>query len=168
MIKLPLQNLIRARGLWLRVLVLWVISCTFPFFDEVKQFDLRFGMRGGQEASEKIVIIKFDQEDWTAWHGPNNNLLRSLKEFSTVNDTYFWNPRTWNTLLSKILEQEPSSVGVTFYFNPQLPRPEDSLRALVDPRVIWAGQLENDGRPALPLMANTYGYKRSSGRATRG
>lgn len=152
------QGIWKAKGLWLRVLVVWALACTFPFFDEVKQYDLRFGIRGAQETAKQIVVVHFDQEDWTAWHGPNNNLLRSLKEFSVVTDSYFWRANTWNLLLSRILAHNPQSVGVTLFFNPQLPRPDESFRALFDPRVIWAGQLDNEGRPALPLMANSYGY----------
>lgn len=158
MLSTPLENLRRSRGLWIRVLVVWVLACTFPFFDEVKQYDLRFGIRGAQEATREIVVVQFDEEDWSAWHGPNNNLLRSLKEFSVVTDSYFWNPRTWNTLLGKILAQNPSTVGVTFFFNPQLPKPEDALKFLLDPRVVWAGQLDTDGHAELPLMASSYGY----------
>jgi signal transduction histidine kinase len=157
MFKMPIDNLFRARGVWLRVLVVWALACTFPFFDEVKQYDLRFGIRGTQETAKQIVIVQFDQEDWTAWHGPNNNLLRGLKEFSVVTDSYFWNARTWNALLAKILAQKPDVVGVTFFFNPQLPKPDDNLRSLNDPRVVWAGQLDSDGRVAQPLMASSYG-----------
>jgi two-component system, OmpR family, phosphate regulon sensor histidine kinase PhoR len=61
-------------------------------------------------------------------------------------------------LLTKILAQNPQNVGVTFFFNPQLPKPDEGYRALSDPRVIWAGQLDSEGRPALPLMSNSYGY----------
>lgn len=158
MIKMPIANILKAKGLWLRVLVVWLLACTFPFFDEVKQHDLRFGIRGPQPAAKQIVLVQFDQEDWNAWHGPNNNLLRSLKEFNVVTDSYFWNPRTWNSLLGRILAQNPQAIGVTFFFNPQLPKPDDNLRALTDPRVIWAGQLDSEGRAALPLMASSYGY----------
>ncbi len=158
MIKAPIENMLKAKGLWLRVLVVWILACTFPFFDEVKQHDVRFSIRGKQETAKQIVIVQFDQEDWTALHGPNNNLLRSLKEFAVVTDSYFWNPRTWNSLLGKILTQKPEVIGVTFFFTPQLPKPEESLRALTDPRVFWAGQIDSEGRPALPLMASSYGY----------
>lgn len=146
------------KGLWLRILFCWAIGSTFPFFDEVKQYDLRFQMRGPQPASKKIVLVFFDQDDWSGWHGPNNNLIRSLKEFSVISDSYFWRPQTWNMLLSKILAQNPRTIGVTFYFSPQLGRPDEDYRSLRDPRVIWAGQLDGEGRPALPIMANSYGY----------
>lgn len=146
------------KGFWLRILFCWAVGSTFPFFDEMKQYDLRFQMRGPQPHSPKIVMVNFDQEDWSGWHGQNNNLIRSLKEFSVISDSYFWRPQTWNMFLAKILAQSPRSIGVTFYFSPQLMKPEENLRSLSDPRVIWAGQLDNEGRPALPLMANSYGY----------
>lgn len=153
-----LDGMWKARGLWLRVAVVWALACTFPFFDEVKNYDLRFKLRPPQESAKQIVLVYFDQDDWTAWHGPNNNLLRSLKEFSVVTDSYFWRASTWNLLLGKILEQSPRNIGVTFFFNPQLPKPDEHYRNISDPRVIWAGQLDNEGRPALPLTANSYGY----------
>lgn len=148
----------RSRGLWLRILFCWTLGSTFPFFDEVNQYDLRFRLRGDQKADSQIVIVQFDQEDWTAQHGPNSNLLRSLKEFSEPTDSYFWRSNTWDVLLSRILKQNPRSVGVTFFFSDQLPKPDENLKALQDPRVLWAAQLDNEGRPALPLTANTYGY----------
>lgn len=157
MLKTPLKNFSLARGLWLRVLVVWALACTFPLFDEVARYDLRFGIRGKQESAKQIVIVQFDQEDWTALQGPNNNLLRSLKEFAVVTDSYFWKPTTWNALLAKILIQNPESVGVTLFFNPQLPRAEENQRALLDPRVVWAGQVDNEGRVELPVMSSSYG-----------
>lgn len=138
--------------------MIWALACTFPFFDEVKQYDLRFNIRGPQDISKDIVIVQFNQEDWTAWHGANSNLLRSLKEFSVVTDSFFWSPKTWDLLLEKILAQDPRIVGVTLFFNSQLPRPDDNLKYLTDPHVIWAAQLDSDGRPDLPLVASNYGY----------
>ncbi len=87
-------------------------------------------MRGPQPASSKIVLVYFDQDDWSGWHGPNNNLIRSLKEFSVISDSYFWRPQTWNLFLAKILQQNPRTVGVTFYFSPQLGKPDEGFRSL--------------------------------------
>lgn len=150
----------KARGLWLRILFCWVLGCSIVFFDEIKDYDMRFRFRGAQEAEKKIVLVYFDQDDWSAWHGPSagNNLLRSLKEYQVISDSFFWRSKTWDMLLGKILAQNPRALGVTFFFSDQLPKPDESLRALSDPRVIWAGQLDSEGRPALPLMANNYGY----------
>ena len=135
-----------------------MLGTSFVFFDEVKDYDFRFRLRGPQDSAKQIVLVFFDQDDWTTWHGQSNNLIRSLKEFSTITDSFFWRAKTWDFLLARILEQNPKTVGVTFFFSDQLPHPDESYRALYDPRVIWAGQLDNEGRPALPLMASSYGY----------
>ena len=153
-----LRRLWQAKGFWLRALFCWVLGTSFVLFDEVKDYDFRFRLRGAQDAEKKIVLVYFDQEEWSAWHGQSSNLIRSLKEFSVITDSFFWRPRTWDSLLEKILAQNPRAVGVSFFFSDQLFHPEDSLRALTDPRVVWAGQLDNEGRPALPVMANSYGY----------
>ncbi|MGZ3723391.1 MAG: CHASE2 domain-containing protein [Bdellovibrionales bacterium] len=151
------KRLWKARGLWLRILFCWLLGTCFVFFDEVKDYDLRFRLRGPQESAKQIVLVFFDQDDWTAYHGQSNNLIRSLKEFQVITDSFFWRAKTWDSLLGKILEQNPKSIGVTFFFSDQLPRPDESHHALFDPRVLWAGQLDNEGRPALPLMAGSYG-----------
>jgi len=148
----------KARGLWLRILFCWMLGTCFVFFDEVKDFDFRFQLRGQQDSAKQIVLVFFDQEDWSTWHGQTSNLIRSVKEFSTITDSFFWRARTWDTLLGKILEQSPKIVGVNFVFSDQLPHPDESFHSLYDPRVLWGGQLDNEGRPALPLMANSYGY----------
>ncbi len=152
------NRLWKGRGLWLRILFCWVLGSAISFFDETKDYDLRFNLRGSQSVAKQIVLVFFDQEDWNVWHGPSSNLIRSIKEFSVVTDSYFWRAKTWDLLLSKILSQNPTSIGVNFFFNEQLPKPEENLHALLDPRVTWAGQLDTEGRPALPLMANSYGY----------
>jgi two-component system phosphate regulon sensor histidine kinase PhoR len=153
-----LERLWKAKGLWLRILFCWALGSTFPFFDEENQYDLRFKLRGNQGSTKQIVLVHFDQEDWTAETGPNGNLLRSLKEFSEPTDSNYWRPDVWNKLLTKILAQNPQNVGVSFFFNDLLAKPNEEQKALRDPRVFWAGQLDTEGRPALPVTANTYGY----------
>ncbi len=139
----------------MRILFCWALGTSFTIFDETVNYDQRFRMRGAQETSKSIVLVYFNQEDWTAWHGQTNNWLRSIGEPSTITDNYFWRSTTWDVLLGHILAQNPKAVGVTFFFSDQLPKPDESLRALSDPRVIWAGQLDSEGRPALPLMHNS-------------
>jgi signal transduction histidine kinase len=149
----------RHRGLTLRILFCWALGAALPFFDEVNEYDLRFQARGRQELDKKIILVYFSQDEWMSWLGPNanRNLIRSLKEFSPLSDTFFWHAKTWDVLLGKILAQNPISIGVTFYFDDQLPRPEENLKALRDPRVIWASHLDSEGRPVMPLMASSYG-----------
>jgi signal transduction histidine kinase len=147
-----------AKGLWLRVLVCWALGSLLPFFDEADNYDLRFRLRGQQPASGNIVLIHMDQRDWTAIHGPTENWMRSLKEFAVPTDSFFWKASTWDQLLGRVLGQKPKSVGVTFFFSQQLPYPDARFENLFDPRIIWAGQLDSEGRTVMPLMANSYGY----------
>lgn len=123
-------------------------------------FDWRFRLRGEQPHSDRIVLIYFEQEDWSDWHGQNRNFLRSFKEFSSITDSFYWNPSTWRRLLSQILDQGPKVIGVTFFFSPDLAlAPEDRFsKQLFDPRVIWAAHLDNESRPVLPAFATSYGY----------
>jgi signal transduction histidine kinase len=153
-----LERIWKAKGLWLRILFCWALGSTFLFFDEAKQYDFRFSLRGTQEVASQIVVVNFSQEDWNTWFGSSNNWLRSLKETSDLTDASFWRTKTWNLLLGHILAQNPSAVGVTFYFNPNLPKPDESLTHIFDPRVLWGAELDNEGRPQLPLMAVNYSH----------
>jgi signal transduction histidine kinase len=158
---LPMVSRIwRTRGISLRALLCWLIALSFCIFETTSHFDWRFRLRGEQVRSDKIVLVYFDQEDWSEWHAQNRNFLRSFKEFSSITDSFYWNPATWRRLLGQILEQSPKVVGVTFFFSPDLAlAPEDRFsRSFFDPRVIWAAHLDNEGRPVLPAFATSYGY----------
>lgn len=152
-----LRRIWNSRGLWLRVLFCWLLACAFSFFDEANHFDLRFSLRGAQEVNDRVVLVHFDEADWKAWVGASPNLLRSIKESPEINDSWFWRSRVWNDLLSQILAQDPASVGVTFFFNRQLPAPDENFRHLRDDRVIWAAQMDASDQPSFPLLADSHG-----------
>lgn len=153
-----LNRLLKAKAFGLRILVCWIIGSLLPFFDEVDNFDLRFHLRGQQDSSKEIVLVQLDQSDWTAIVGPTENWLRAVKEFTALNDSFFWRSAIWDQLLGKILAQNPKAIGVTFFFSQQLPTPDPRFEHLNDSRILWAGQLDSEGRPVMPLMANSYGY----------
>ena len=148
----------RNKDLWLRILLCWSIGIAFLFFDENSNYDLRFQLRGTQQSSPKIVLVYIDEQEWSRWHGQSGNLLRSLKEFAVIDDGFFWNSATWKLLLQKILSQEPQQIGVSFFFGPQLPRPERDISnaPLYDTRVVWAALMDNENRAVQPVMAANY------------
>lgn len=148
----------QAKGLWFRVLFCWALGSTLPFFDEAENYDVRLRLRGQQPASREVVIVHMDQADWTAIHGPTENWMRALKEFAAPNDSFFWKASTWDLLLGRILAQNPRAIGVTFFFSQQLPQPDSHHQNLLDSRITWAAQIDSEGRPVMPLLANTYGY----------
>lgn len=145
-----------SQGLWLRVLLCWVLGCALPFFDEVENYDFRFHLRGRQSTSPEIVLVSLNQEDWNSIHGPTANWLKALKEFAVPTDSFFWKAQIWNDLLGHILKQNPRAIGVSFFFSQQLPSPDSKFKNLFDDRIIWAGQLDSEGRPVMPLMANGF------------
>ncbi|MGE4130707.1 MAG: ATP-binding protein [Bdellovibrionales bacterium] len=114
-------------------------------------------MRGTQEASDDIVLVYLNQTDWNFLRGPSDGWMRSVKEFSSPTDSHFWKPAVWDELLGKILASNPRSVGVTFFFGPNLPLPNEKNENLFNPKVFWAGQLDNEGRPIMPITARVYG-----------
>lgn len=147
------RRLWKARGLWLRILFCWALGSTFPFFDEVKHYDLRFALRGSQDVSHQIAIVTLDQDDWNTLVGSSTNWRHTFKDASEISDSYFWRPHLWNQMLGAILSQQPKSIGVTFFFNPFLPPADESLQAIYDRRVIWGARLDHEGRPAMPILA---------------
>ena len=147
----------KARGLWFRIIFCWALGSAFLFFDEVKQYDLRFAMRGAQEHSPRIVMVQLDDEDLGAWMGTLPNQRGPLRDATAASDIRFWRAQIWNELLGDILAQSPRSVGVTFFFSARLTKPPESLSALRDPRVVWAAQLDSEGLPLLPVMADELG-----------
>lgn len=150
----------RWRGIWLRALLCWIIALSFCYFESLSTFDWRFRLRGPQPKSDKIIIVYLDQEDWSIEHGQSQNFLRSLKEFSTLTDSFYWNPDTWKKLLSRILAQSPAAVGVTFFFSPELSFESDTgmVNTVKDSRIIWTAHIDNEGRPIFPAFSTSYGY----------
>src|SRR5689334_16582885 len=136
--------ILRSRSIWIRAGLCFVIALSFCVFEGGSHFDWRFRLRGEQKRSDNIVLVYFDQDDWSEWHGQSRNLIRSLKEFSSITDSFYWNPMTWRRLLGLILEQNPSVIGVSFFFSPDLPMSADdhSTRPFTDPRVVWAAHLD--------------------------
>lgn len=153
--------LLRTRGVWLRAMVCLAVGTVLALVDSAAKFDLRFQMRGTQLREPRFVIVYFHQDDWLEISGQDRNVLRPLKEISAFTDSFFWNPSTWNKLLTNILAQDPAAVAVTFFFpvgsigNPPEPRDHPSL---YDSRVYWAARQDNDGRAVLPAFVSSYGH----------
>lgn len=104
-----------------------------------------------------IVILDLSSKDWVPKNGNDRNLLRALKEYSSINDRFFWNPLALESLLKEILKLKPKAVGVSFFFPPD----EDVVdlpEILTDQRIIWAARMDADNRPILPVTASNYGY----------
>lgn len=151
----------RTRGIWLRAILCWTIGMTISLLDSSPKFDLRFQLRGPQPVNDRIVLVYLSKEDWMGLSGEGRNLLHSLKDTAPQSDSFYWNPWVWERLMRTLLRAEPSAVAVSFFFpmgSIGLPFFDENLKALFDPRVMWAARLDNDGRAILPAFSANYGH----------
>lgn len=152
-----LKLVLRRRGFWLRTLLCWVIGIMALTSDEGNSYDQRFNLRGDQSASPNIVLITIKQSDFAHIYEKRTNSMPNVSELTDITDSFFWNKEIWLSLLEKVLEQKPRSVGVTLYFGinvggVSLNRAEEKL--FKDPRITWSTSTNNFERLYEPLFTS--------------
>jgi len=149
----------RTRDFWLRAIACWFVGIFLLSGDESHKYDFRLQARGPRPAHSRIVIVDLGDRDWLFHERERQNILRPLKEIVSYNDTYFWHPKAWERILSRLLEASPHAIGVTLYFGDPI-RSErlsaESRRIFEDPRVVWAADIDSNGRILVPIFATTY------------
>lgn len=158
----------RTKAFWLRVLLCWAIGSLVLMNDEVSDYDLRLKIRGPRPSPASVVIVDISERDWNSVEPETQNVLRPLKEVFNLSDAFFWNPISWELLLSRLLDAEPAAIGVTFFFGENIRMPFGSstygvtllsprARALFEnPKVIWGADVDGTGRVLVPRFATTY------------
>jgi signal transduction histidine kinase len=149
----------RRRGLWLRALLCWLIGMVFVWADREHDYDLRIKIRGPQSVDERLLLITISAEDWGQWLGSQNDHLSWLKESSYITDSFYWNAEGWERLLKTLLSYDPQIIGVTPYFGENIPRPTHNVKhspILTNPKVMWAVQVDEEGRILPSRFAKTY------------
>lgn len=149
--------LYRQRGFWLRTLLCWVIGIMALSSDEGNSFDQRFSLRGNQKTSPQIVLITIKQSDFTSIYEKRTNSISNLSELTDITDSFFWNKEIWLQLLTKILAQNPQSIGVSLYFginvgDVEVTPYEEAIYK--DPRIVWSTSTNNFERLYEPLFTN--------------
>lgn len=148
----------QTKAIWLRTLLCLSLGVGVLLLDEKNsRFDQRFQLRGTQPIDSQIAVIQISSDEWTPRTGTDRNLLRALKEYSSINDRFFWNPKAFERLIRLLLKQDPKAIGVNFFF----PAGEDAItipQALKSEKIVWAAKIDGDGRPTLPVTASNYGY----------
>lgn len=149
----------RTRDFWVRAVLCWTLGAILLVNDEATNFDVRLKIRGPRPASREVILVNLTERDWASTENESRNVLRPLKEVVTLNDSYFWNAQSWSKLLSRLLADKPSAVGVTLFFgeNIRVPRLSEADRGIFEnPSVIWGADLDNTGRMLVPNFASTY------------
>lgn len=152
-----LRYLSRRRGFWLRCILCWTIGCIALSNDEITSYDQRFQLRGDQKTSSQIVLITIRQSDFATIYDTRTNFLDNMSEVTDITDSFFWNKRIWSELLSRILQQNPQSIGVTLYFGDnigtvRLTSAEQKL--FHDQRIVWASTTNSLERILNPVFTN--------------
>jgi len=154
--KVLLRFTLMRTGFFWRGLLCFVLGCILVLNDESTSYDRRFQVRGEQRLQPKIVIVTVDKTDLSFSPKLANNFT-DLREIFETTDSFYWDPKLWEELLTRILDQKPQKVGVTLFFPDSLNAPNLSSEresVLQDPRVIWAAISTQMDRAILPLLAN--------------
>ena len=147
----------RTRDFWVRAVLCWMIGAVLLVNDEASDFDTRLKIRGAQAGSSKIILIDLNERELVNLDPESRNVLRPLNEIVTLSDAYFWNPRIWEKLLNKILEDQPTAIGISFFFGENIHSTHlaDSTRAVFqNPRIIWGADTDNAGHLLTPQFAD--------------
>ncbi|HEX7676142.1 MAG TPA: ATP-binding protein [Bdellovibrio sp.] len=147
----------RRRGFLLRYLLCWVIGCVTLASDEINSYDQRFQLRGDQKVSSQVVMITIKQSDISNIYNTRTNSLGNIDEATDITDSFFWNQKIWTELLSRLLKQNPKSIGVVLYFGDNIGtvRLNPTEQALFDdPRIVWASTTNSLERVLTPVFAN--------------
>lgn len=149
----------RTRDFWLRAIACWLVGIVLLSGDESHKYDFRLQARGSRPAHSRIVIVDLGDRDWLFHERERQNILRPLKEIIPYNDTYFWHPKAWEKILSRLLSASPHAIGVTLYFGEPI-RSErlsaESRQIFEDPRIVWGADIDSNGRILVPIFASTY------------
>lgn len=146
---------LRSRGVFWRACLAWVIGCLVLLSDSSSFFDTRFQLRGPQPASSQIVTIKLRPADLSGVFHKRSYSLPPVNELTDITDSFYWNIELWESLLKKILIQNPFSIGVTLTFNENLGPlhlTEEQKKIFYDSRVQWAALAPTSERSPEPLL----------------
>lgn len=153
-IRLLLRRLYHSRGIVFRALLCWGIGCLILVSDEVNSYDQRFQLRGDQPSSHEIVLITINPSDITGVYRFRPDHFGPLREFTDITDSFYWDPKLWKELLTKILPQNPKKIGISFFFSERIGNPGIYSKIFLDPRIIWGTNNSTSDRINLPLFAN--------------
>ncbi|MCB0349772.1 MAG: CHASE2 domain-containing protein [Bdellovibrionales bacterium] len=138
----------RRKGLWLRAILCWLIGFLFIIADREHDYDLRLKIRGEQPADSEIVLIHISADEWQKWLNKKSSDFFS-RDSNYITDSFYWDSKAWAKLLNIILREKPIAIGVSPYFgeNITIQHPnETNQKIFSDSRIIWASQLDDEGR----------------------
>lgn len=124
--------------------------------DEKNSYDTRFQIRGPQKSATEIVILNIKPGDLSRYYDARTQNLLNLNQNQDFSEIFFWERELWFQLLSRLLDHQPASVGVTLFFGDEIQNlklTESESRLFFDKRIFWASQMGSFDQPMTPLFA---------------
>lgn len=154
------RRIARGFGFWLRALMGLAVGLAFLFIESRPRYDLRLQVRPPQPISSDIVIITISEKEWQEQFAENHNLIRPLKEITSLTDGFFWHEEVWAKIVNLILARDPRALGVCLYFGENLTNIDVNKRnfdLFHDERIVWSANLDNSDRVLMPKFGTIYG-----------
>lgn len=151
------RQLSRSRGVVLRGLLCWAIGCVILVNDEVNSYDHRLQLRGDQAFSSNIVLITLQPSDLAQSERLNGRAFGPLSEITDITDSFYWDRSLWESLLSKVLAQDPQKIGVTLFFSENLgplKLSKKQQQIFMDRKIIWGTSTSLSERINQPLFSD--------------
>jgi two-component system, OmpR family, phosphate regulon sensor histidine kinase PhoR len=142
------------RGFLIRALICWLFALFFLKFDENGNYDIRYRMRGPQKTTQQIVLVTLKASDFSKIYDLKTSSLINTNEMSDLNDSFYWERHVWQDLLSKILEQDPRSVGITLYIGDNIGETKLTTQEMIvmkDQRIFWSTNSSEPEKLSLPI-----------------
>ncbi len=161
-----------------RKVILRALACALvamlPFPDlENQLYDLKVKLLSGThfQAPKNVLIVEVSKDDFETLkrnfsQGAAAGIERDgpwREKFETLRNQFFWDDKVYEAVLSRILEEGPKRLLITFFYNESLVllQGQPSLQRLVrSPQVLWASQFDLDQKllkPA-PELTGTENY----------
>lgn len=138
----------------MRALVCWLFALFFLQFDENGHYDIRFQLRGDQRVDRNVVLITIKASELIKLYDLKTGSLINANELADMSDSFFWDRQLWQSVLTKILNQNPQKVAVTLYFGSnvgQVRLTPAEVQVFRDSRVIWAANSSGPEKLSLPM-----------------
>lgn len=153
-----LKWIYKRQGLLFRLVVCWVLSSLVMINDEKNNYDTRFQIRGPQKSASEIVILNIKPGDLSRYYDARTQNLLNLNQNQDFSEIFFWERELWFQLLSRLLDHQPQSVGVSLFFGDEIQNlklTEAETQLFFDPRIFWASQMGSFDQPMTPLFAKS-------------
>ncbi len=136
--------ILKAKGIWLRAIISFLIGLSIILFVRDQNYDLRFQLRG-QQTFDKNITLMYINTNNVAFLGDNRLKNWFLKENQNKDSSILWDIDYWQNLLSKLLDMQVDKIIININFDKRLLL-GNSNRIFENPKIFWTN---NNSAPSF-------------------